>query len=436
MKKVLSIMMAVLLLAGLCACGSSTGSDNEGTAGFQPALDTSAEAEIVVAGSYDNFESLEAIFDDFNEYYPNVSLSYVKLDDYNNTISAALSGNDAPDIFFANRWMNGQEAYAEVFDHAEDLADPALGFDTGIIRPWLLNTQEDGSLPMVPVFASTYGMLVNDDLFEKEGSAIPETYSELLSVCEELKSKGYASPIMGYIPSESGNSALSRLTAVLFYKTLADTDGALGSANAMDASAGEYMRSGLEPAKELVDKGYIDLEECAKMEDDYNAVIMRFFEGDVPMMVVNGDTVSGTAKRESQSEAFAADPFEYSFIAAPVSEEGAYLLDDANIQFAVNKESDELDMTNEFMRFLLTTEELNKMAEIKRLVTVTTDLSYDDVYASLADIPSDRTISTDGLGITDGVAKEYRAAIYKALIEGSITIDEAVLQYGSLNNEE
>ena len=435
MKKVLSIMMSVLLLAGLCACGNSAEPEKEEAAGFEPALDTSVEAEIVVAGSYDNFESLEAIFDDFNEYYPNVNLSYVKLDDYNNTISTALTGNDAPDIFTANRWMNGQEAYEEVFDHAEDLADPALGFDTGIIRPWLLNTQEDGSLPMVPVFASTYGMLVNDDLFEKEGLTVPETYSGLLSVCEELKAKGYASPIMGYIPSESGNSALSRLTAVLFYKALADTDGALESANAMDASAGEYMRAGLEPAKELADKGYIDIEECAKMEDDYNAVIMRFFEGDVPMMVVNGDTVSGTAKRESQSEAFTADPFTYRFIAAPVSEEGAYLLDDANIQFAVNKECDDPDVTNEFMRFLLTTAELNKMAEIKRMLTVTTDLSYDDVYASLADIPGDRTLSTDGLGITDDVAKEYRAAIYKAVIEGSVTIDEAVSRYGSLNKE-
>ena len=433
MKKALSLMMSVLMLVALCACGNRTAPETEEATGFQPALDPSAEAEIIVAGSYSNFESLEAIFDDFNAYYPNVNLSYVKLDDYNNTITIALSGNDAPNIFTANRWMNGAEAYAEVFRHAENLADPELGLDTGIIRPWLLNTQEDGTLPMVPAFASTYGILVNNDLFEKEGLKIPTTYSELISVCEQLKAKGYVSPIMGYIPPESGNSALSRLTAVLFYKALADTDGALESANAMDASAGEYMRSGLELAKELVDQGYVNLEECAKMENDYNAVILRFFEGDVPMMAVNGDTVSGTAKREGQSEAFMANPFTYSFIAPPVSEEGAYLLDDANIQFAVNKECKDLDMTNEFMRFLLTAEELNKLAEIKRLVTVTTDLSYDDIYASLADIPSERTISSDGLGIADNVSREYRAAIYKAVIEKSMTMDEAISQYGSLS---
>ena len=434
MKKVLSMMMSVILLVCLCACGNGTEPEKE-TTGFKPALDTSAEAKIVVEGSYSNFESLEAIFDDFNEYYPNVELSYVKLDDYNNTISAALTGNNAPNIFTANRWMTGNEAYIEVFNHAENLADPEFGLDTSMIRPRLLNTQEDGTLPMVPVFASTYGLLVNNDLFEKEGLSVPTTYSELLSVCERFKEKGYVSPIMGHIPSESGNSALSRLTAVLFYKNLADTDGAVESANAMDTSAGEYMRSGLELSKELVDKEYIDLEECTKMEDDYNAVIMRFFEGDVPMMAANGDTVSGTAKRESQSDAFTANPFTYSFIATPISEEGAYLLDDANIQFVVNKECNDLDMTNEFMRFLLTTEELNKIAEIKRLVTVTTDFSYDNVYAPLADIPEDRTLSTDGLGIMDDVMKEYRAAIYKAVIERSITIDEAVSQYGSLAHQ-
>lgn len=430
MKKILAILMCLLMAFTLEAC--TTPEQEVVDEGFKPSLDTNSEGKIVVVGSYSNFESLEAIFDDFNEYYPNIELSYVKIDDYNNQISVVLTGNDAPNIYTANSWMNGRDNYAEVFNHAENLADESLGFNVDIFRSWLLNYQEDGSLPMVPVFATTNGILINNNIFEKEGLEIPTTYSEFVAVCEAFKEKGYVSPIMGYIPSENKSSALFSFSNTLFYKTLSDSEDGVTKANNMDSSAGVYMKDALNIANELVEKGYLNIEECKKMEDNYNQVILRFFEGDVPMMIASGDTVSGTAKRESQSEAFSANPFTYSFIAAPVSEDGAYLLDDPNLQFAVNKECENLDMTNEFMRFLLSTEEMNKIAAIKRMITTTKDLSYDSVFAPLSNIPSENILSSDGLGIKDDVTGQYRAAVYRAIIEKSMTIDEVISQFGSL----
>ena len=47
---------------------------------------------------------------------------------------------------------------------------------------------------------------------------------------------------------------------------------------------------------------------------------------------------------------------------------------DPSVEFSVNKDCDDLDMTNEFMRFLVTKKELNEMASVKRLVTPTSDL--------------------------------------------------------------
>ena len=48
----------------------------ESDAAFQPRLDTDTSCEITVIGSYSNFEALEAEFDSFNEFYPDVELSY------------------------------------------------------------------------------------------------------------------------------------------------------------------------------------------------------------------------------------------------------------------------------------------------------------------------------------------------------------------------
>ena len=57
------------------ACG-----DKKKEEGFSQTLDKNTECSIIVTGNYDNFEALEAEFDRFNKIYPNVQLSYVKLD--------------------------------------------------------------------------------------------------------------------------------------------------------------------------------------------------------------------------------------------------------------------------------------------------------------------------------------------------------------------
>ena len=53
----------------------------------------------------------------------------------------------------------------------------------------------------------------------------------------------------------------------------------------------------------------------------------------------------------SQSEAFTSAPFEYAFAPIPLTAEGGYYLDSPSVEFSVNKDCDNLAMTNEFMRF-------------------------------------------------------------------------------------
>ena len=427
MKKLLCIILAVCVLVSLTACGGNA--QKETAAGFKPALDTETSCKITVVGSYDNFEALEAEFDRFNEIYPNVQLFYVKLDDYNNMLGTTLESNDKPNIFFSYTWMMGNEKYASVCTHMEELSDSALRLDLDCIRPGLLNHDAEGHVFMVPVFSRTYGMLVNNDLFEKEGLSIPTTWTELTAACEAFRSKGYASPMMGY-SLKSSACFMNTVAYPLFVAALAEDPEALALANELDPAAGESMRPALEAVEQLIQSGCIDLTECDKIEDNYTQVILRFFEGDVPMMICTGDTVSGTRKRESQSEAFTNAPFNYAFAPIPLTDDGGYFIDSPSIQFSVNKNCDDLDMTNEFMRFLITNEELNAMASVKRLVTPTKDLSFDTVYAPFGQVPSERTISPEVLGITDPLTVQIRVAAFQ-VGKGDITIDEAVAMYGS-----
>lgn len=50
------------------------------------------------------------------------------------------------------------------------------------------------------------------------------------------------------------------------------------------------------------------------------------------MVLCTGDTVSGTQKRESQSGAFTANPFSYSFVPVPITEEGGYFVDSPSMK--------------------------------------------------------------------------------------------------------
>ncbi len=430
-KKALAATVLAICLC-LSACASRT-AQKEPDAGFSPRLDTNTAASVTVAGHYNNFEALEEEFNRFSQYYPNVKLTYVYMDGYSKSssgiLSTALAGSEAPDIFFTYPWMGDWPDGADIFAAAENLADPALGIDLSCLRSELLEKDAEGNILSVPIYTTTYGMLVNEDIFAKEKIAVPKTYSELLSACEALKKAGYADPIMGY---NKGSDLLYPMFYPYFCAQIKGDAAALSGLNGLRPEAGEYMRGALELAADFMSRGYIDLDHCNALEDNYEAVILRFFEGDVPMMLASGNTVSGTEKRESKSEAFTAHPFRYSFHPVPSTEDGGYFINAISVGFGVNKNSDDLAMANEFMRFLVSTSELNRMAKFKRMVTPCVDMSLDSVYAPFGALSAQRFINTSDLGLSDAAASQVSKAGWR-VSNGSMTVDEAVAAFGSID---
>ncbi len=420
-------MAAVLLLQG---CGST----KKAEVPFAPKYDKETEFSLTVAGSYGNFESLEAEFERFYEYYPNASLKYVTMDDYNNVISSALVNSEPPDIFTTNSWMIGNEKYDAMFETCEVLSDDAVGIDYSCIRESLIRTTDSGDVVMLPIFTTSYGMLVNMDIFEKEGLKVPTNFKELMDVCTKLKNAGYESPVMG-TNRFSGSGLFNCFVYPMYAYNVINNSDKIDALNNFEPSSGELMRPALERLYEFVNSDCIDVAKCQEeITDEYDSVIMRFFEGDVPMMFATGDVVSGTAKRESKSDAFSANPFKYRFFTAPAGDDGGYFINSISICFSVNKNSRNIDMANEFMRFLISKKELGNMAGLKRLITPVDDFSADELYSALADIPADRSFSDKETGLMDPAVRQFRAAIY-AVGNGKMTVDEAIAAYGNIPEE-
>jgi multiple sugar transport system substrate-binding protein len=314
--------------------------------------------------------------------------------------------------------------YNTLLESAENFADSKItGIELSAVNQRLLFPLADGSIPMVPVLCAASGMLVNEDLFKKEKIQIPTTMPQLIDACQKFKDAGYKSPIL------SDNSEITIMASLIypyFTKEIMNNADAISKLNRLEPEAGEYMRTSLELVESFRNYGFMDLEECSKIKDRYSAVIMRFFEGEVPMMLASADVVSGTKKREALSEPFSKNPFKYSFYSVPVMENRGAVLQVPSVEFSVNKNGKNLEMANEFMRFLLRTEELNNLAKIKRLITCSTVYSFDDVYAPLENTEHLYQLE---IGILDNAYSQLRLAAYQVLL-GNQTVDEAISCYG------
>lgn len=81
MKRLIRRAAAALLAGVLLLSGCANGSIPAGTAaakaeGFVPQLDTEAAVQLEVLGYFGNFEALDQVMNDFNQYYPKLTFNY------------------------------------------------------------------------------------------------------------------------------------------------------------------------------------------------------------------------------------------------------------------------------------------------------------------------------------------------------------------------
>lgn len=392
MKKYLGLGIMGLSLAaavGLTGCGSSDNSNSKNESeGFSPRLDTEAKVVLNTTGYFGNFEALDQVENDFNAYYPNVEFSYeqVSTENYESYIEA----NPGVDIV-----MTSQETFAKLGDKLTgQLADLAAeDVKVGDIEEDMLKmSYHDGKLTTIPMSQNMYGLIVNVSLLEKEGLSVPNNYEEFLNVLETLKEKGYT-PIQG--PDSKVYAELTENAAfdlILNDKKLQD------NLKAGDASAVEALLPVVDRLATIIDNGYTDYAvNQTYPQDNYDQAILRFFEGDVPFWVCNTEKVSGMKKRESKSEAFQANPFTYTYIFAPLGDNGVYAYSEPWFGFSVNKDADDYDYAIEFMRFLATKDEINKIADVKGVPSVAKEKTGVAIYQ---DVLNPEKVEMEG--INDG----------------------------------
>lgn len=428
MKRLLRLIAGLVAAAALftgCAASPAAASlpvaSEVETAAFTPSLDTSASASIEVRGSWKNFEALEAAATDWNEIYPNVTINYVKVDEYNKHLVDLVQAADKPDLVMYD--LSSYYADAETIEAG--LVDlNTLGLDTSVYAPGVmaLSTASDGRMLTLNWGMNAPGFLVNKTLLEKLGLEVPTTHEEFLTVCEKLKEAG-CTPIAGcYINAYSllmENDRNLRLAGesdqAALYQKFEDADPDCGSIFAPE----------FQTLFDLLDRGYLDHETNTAIEDIYESSILRFFEGDLPFFCGTTELVSGMAKRESKSEAFTANPFEYAFVSLPVENDTPALSRSALAGFALVDGSANEEWAAEFLRFLCSAEELNQMAEVKGVPSLTGTGSSDARFASLYEIPAENKVNEGQYPVLQLVHDPYCNTIWDIATGAVTTVEEA-----------
>ena len=375
-RRFIQVLASGAVFCAGCSAVSTSTKNSQSTEEFAPKLDTEKSVSLKVSGFLGNFEALDQIVNEFNEYYPDVTITYES--NGADQLAEYMQNNPDVDIFMTSdqniRYENQDEKY--VADYCVELNEEDLDV-SGIDEGFLNNCTVNGKLYSIPLGQNVTGLAVNESLLEKEGLSVPTDYDSFMSTLQSLKDKGY-------VPLQGASSSIGYyLIDGMVMSELGSDETLLEGLKTNDEAAVTIVEKAIETLDTLKEKGYFEESVNAEYPDDnYDGAIMKFFEGNVPFWVCSSENFSGTKKREGKSEAFTAEPFTYSFMRAPLSKDGVYAYSEAWNGFSVNKNSENLDYAIEFMRYLTREEVLSEMAELKGIPSVTKN-STDERYATV-----------------------------------------------------
>ena len=199
MKKLIALMMALVMVFALCACGqqaapapAAEAPAAEAPAAEAPAADQTVLTMWCIATESDaNRPAYEAAIAAYEAAHPDVKIEWEAFENesYKTKIKAAMNaGTDLPDIFFtwsgaflgdfvdAGRVYCVDEAYKPFADQLPEVM--------------LSNSTYDGHHYAIPLTYNIVTLFANMDLLAEAGwDHVPQTYEDLTACCDALVAK-------------------------------------------------------------------------------------------------------------------------------------------------------------------------------------------------------------------------------------------------------
>lgn len=409
MKRLVAIRLVMTMVVGLClGCGKSKQSEDSDN-DINPKLNTQEKVKLVIAGPWEQFKAIEDIIVLFEKKYPNCSVEYEYIQNYEEQIPKRLAdSDDSIDIFLSNSIQADSKVYPyalELFSH-DDMLDLSNTFP-GLIQNYTFMEEDKGTsaensakIYAIPLGAELRGMYVNTTLLNTLGISVPKSLSEFMDACEKLQAAGYV-PIYG----NPGNFAQHYLYPYVcnIVANNANYNAIYNRISNAEPGISKEFEAPMRLMYDLCQKDYykykyvetekkmcLDMSTEGKSMDFLNIITEdnnTYKKDDIGQIPFMCDTM----QIQNTIDKFKADyhsEIEYEFILSPVTEEGGFAYMSPARGIAVNKNGRSIDWSLEFLDFLFKPDNNKIFAEAFGITPNTKD-AFETVTKKF-DLPSNR----------------------------------------------
>ncbi|MBD5481151.1 MAG: extracellular solute-binding protein [Lachnospiraceae bacterium] len=321
-ERVMAVMLVMLSILSISGCGKN---EHDGKVVVEL---VSYKPEAVAA--------FEQIAQRFNETHDDIYLSVESPNEAMTILKTRFVREDYPDIV----GIGGDSNYSNFLD--ADLFMDISDFEgiTQVKPSYMEMLEELEFIPTegayaLPYAANAAGILYNKDMFEEYGWSVPETWSEFLSLCEEIQNSGIQPLYLGY---KDTWTCLAPWNALAVGLSDSDTCNQVNMGNTTFESA---YRETAEKIRKL-----LDYAEPNPYAYGYNDACTAFARGESAMYPIGSYAIP-------QIRSVNPDMNIGSFVFPANENEADNVLNSGiDLQFCVMKESENKEAVYEVLRFL------------------------------------------------------------------------------------
>ncbi len=319
-KNLISLLLAVSMVFGLAACGSSEnkGGDDAEKAGS----DENKVLKVAAVETAYGQNMWKDVCDAFEASHEGVTVELTidkKLEDI---ITPQMKSGEYPDVIL--RAVGAESGLTETFIKDNNVVDMTDVLDMtvpgedltvkdkilpGFVENSITNPYGDGRTYLMPMFYGPCGLFYNAGLFEEKGWHVPQTWDEMWELGDKAKEEGIALftyPTTGYFDA-------------FFYALMHETMGADDFQKALRYEEGIWDTEGAKLAFDTVTKlaAYTEQTTPANANDNDFRKNQQLVLDNKALFMPNGNWVIG-----EMADAPRADGFEWGFTALPAVKEG------------------------------------------------------------------------------------------------------------------
>lgn len=222
-KRLIGLGLALTMAASLAGCGSTSGSASQSAAPAAESAQASAGESTSSEGSRvihvatiwsedeEGSKYMKELTEEYRKDHPEVSIEFevVAQDSMDQHLAVLASSDSLPDVMIMSsaKQIRDYSASGQLLNVGEKLKEAGItSLDDNTIEG-VKGLQGTDELYVLPTENNIEGIFYNKKIFDEYGLTVPETYDDLMNICQTLKDNG----VQPFVSAGAEKWPLSRL---------------------------------------------------------------------------------------------------------------------------------------------------------------------------------------------------------------------------------